>query len=71
MVGLTISHPVQRDRRYTVTQEAAGYPERRYVARFCGEFIASSLSYSAAAIRCVGHHAERMGALVITEERAR
>ena len=68
-------HPIhhattgQTDKRYTVNKEYAGQAAPVWVARFCGEFIRTSLSYSAMVLRCVGHKAEMNGALVITEQR--
>jgi hypothetical protein len=65
------NHPVtndgQPDRRYTITKEFCGYPDARFVARFCGDFIGQSLFYSSAVAKAVGHNAARKGALVITE----
>lgn len=29
------------DERYTITLEFCGYPEQRYVVRFCNEFVSS------------------------------
>lgn len=64
-------HPVtndgRTDHRYTITKEFCGYPEARFVVRFCGDFIMQSLFYSSALARAVGHNAERRGALTITE----
>lgn len=63
-------HPVSRDRRYIIDVEECGMNGRRHVVRFCGEFISSHLSFSAAVVRAVGDHAARNGALVVTEQRA-
>lgn len=58
------------DKRYTITVEYCGYPEPRYVLRFCGDFIAQSLSRASLTARAVGHNAVRLGATVIEEVRA-
>lgn len=60
-----VSHPVSRDRNYTVTLEYGGWAEQRHVVRYCGEFISSHLSYSAAVGRAVGDHARRQGAPIV------
>lgn len=62
------THPVSSDKRYTVTKEFCGYPEPRFVVRFCGEWVAQSLFYSGAVMRAVGESAVRRGALVVTEK---
>lgn len=62
------THPVSSDKRYTVTKEFCGYPEARFVVRFCGEWVAQSLFYSSAVTRAVGESAVRRGALVVTEK---
>lgn len=65
-------HPIKRDSRYTVTREFTGHisGKPRHVLRFCGEWIDSFASASAATMRAVGHHAARNGALIVTEERS-
>jgi hypothetical protein len=61
-------HPIKSDSRYAITQEYCGYPEPRYVLRFCGEWIAQSISKASMVTRAVGHKAMRNGALVVTEQ---
>ncbi|NBU79676.1 MAG: hypothetical protein EBS50_11515, partial [Sphingomonadaceae bacterium] len=53
------------DKRYTIAQEFCGYPEPRWVARFCGEFIGQSKFKGSAMMLAIGHKAKRNGALVI------
>lgn len=53
------------DRRYSIQREFCGYPEKRHVLRFCGDFIAQSTSYSAMVLRGVGHKAVLHGATII------
>lgn len=62
-------HPIARDRRYEIKPEFCGYEKPRYVLRFCGEFIASSISRASLAVRAVGHNAVRMGAVIVEEQR--
>lgn len=57
-------HPL-RDKRYAVALEFCGYPEPRWVARFCGEFIGQSRFQASAWMLCAGHDAKRKGAQVI------
>lgn len=61
-------YPCARDRRYSIAKEYCGYSEPRFVLRFCGEFVAQSLSYSAMATRAIGEHARRSGALTFTNQ---
>jgi hypothetical protein len=63
------THPIKSDSRYTVQREFCGHAKPRFVARFCGEFISSHLSYSGAVLAVVGHKAVRDGALVFEEVR--
>lgn len=62
---LTMYRPIRTDDRYTINLEYCGYDTPRHVLRFCGEFIASSISKSSMVVRAVGHKAERDGALVV------
>lgn len=57
-------YPVKRDPRYTVTLEGSAL-----VARFGDEVIYEGGFRSSAVARCVGHHAVRNGAAVVTERR--
>ena len=65
-----MKRPIASDSRYTVTLEACGHDKPRHVLRWCGEFIGSFASYSAAVVRAVGHKSARNGALIIEEVRA-
>jgi hypothetical protein len=55
------------DKRYTVTMEHCGHPKPRYVARFCGEFLGSSIHYGSAVLFCIGNRSVREGAAIVTE----
>lgn len=63
------NYPVKSDARYTVAKEFCGQDGQRWVARFCGEWLAQSISYSSMVMRCVGDSARRRGALVVEEQR--
>jgi len=54
------------DARYTVTLEHTGRDRPHYVARFCGDWIASSASYASATLAALGHDAVRRGCDVVT-----
>lgn len=63
-------HPVHHDdgsldRRYSIEKEFCGYPEPRFVVRFCGDWICQSPYYTAAVMRAVGHNMQRKGAAII------
>jgi len=63
-------HPIKSDQRYTVTLEWCGDAKPRYIARFCGEWIAKAASYPAAVLLATGHRAQRNGAIVFTNQPA-
>lgn len=59
------------DKRYAVAPEFCGYPEKRLVLRFCGEFVGSFRNLQDATLRAVGHRAVINGApifILATEE---
>lgn len=56
------------DKRYSIAQEFCGHEKPRFVLRYCGEFVAQSISRSAMVMRAVGHRCEAMGATVITAQ---
>ena len=56
------------DRRYTITQEYCGHDGPRYVARFCGEWIGQTMSYSGAVLKAIGHKCAALNG-IITEVR--
>ena len=58
-------HPIKSDRRYEIQLEWCGHETPHYVLRWCGDFIASSISRAAMVTRAVGHKAQRDGALTI------
>jgi hypothetical protein len=69
------AHPIYHaggrtpDLRYSVRKEYCGHETARYVARFCGDFIGQSISYTSAALLCVGHRNVRNGAAIVEEVR--
>jgi hypothetical protein len=67
-------HPVSQngkpDLRYEIAREWCGYDKPRYVLRFCGDWVAQSISYAAVALRAVGHNAARLGAPVVVNQPA-
>lgn len=65
-----MTHPVKSDARYTVTQDFCGQEGKRWVARFCGEWLGQSISRNSMVMRCAGDSARRRGALVIEEKSA-
>lgn len=46
------------DKRYTFTSEFCGFPQRRHVARFCGEFIGSAQNKRLARKLAIDHRRE-------------
>jgi hypothetical protein len=66
------NHPIRHsngstDSRYSLTLEHTGHARPHWVARFCGEWIASSRFYSAALARLVGDASIRKGNPIIEE----
>lgn len=61
------TQPIKSDKRWTITKEFTGANQAQYVIRFCGDFIDSRNSYSAALVRAVGAKSVRDGALIIEE----
>ena len=62
------THPVRSDQRYTVTREHTGNPAKKFVVRFCGDWVDSFATYPGAVMRAAGESAVRRGALVVTEK---
>ena len=58
-------HPIEKDKRYTISREWIGKDKPYFVARFCGEWIGASAFYNSAAMLAIGESARRKGALVI------
>lgn len=61
-VYATVSHDDgTRDKRYTFSKEFTGAidSKQRFVARFCGEFIADSLDLSGAVLKAHNHRHTR------------
>ena len=48
------------DSRYTITKEYCGYPEARYVIRFCGEWVCQEYTYQDALISAEKHNLNRL-----------
>lgn len=53
-------HPISGDLRYTITREFCGYKRKRYVARFCGDWIGQDKYLSGAKMLCLGHCDKRL-----------
>ncbi len=64
------THPVSRDRNFTIGLEFGGWPEQRHVVRYAGEFVSAHRFRSSAIVAAVGEHQRRMGAPIITEQTA-
>lgn len=66
------AHPVtnegRTDHRYSVQKEFCGYPEARFVARFCDEWIGQSPSYPGAVLLAVGHKSAMRGGIITAKE---
>lgn len=60
--------PIKSEPGYTVDLEFCGYATKRFVLRFCGDFIGSFLTYGSAVVRAVGHNNIRKGATPIVEQ---
>lgn len=56
-------HPIKDDNRYTIAREFCGYAKRRWVARFCGEFIGQGVLKVDAMMICLAHCDKRQRAL--------
>lgn len=50
----------RRDRRYTVGPEYCGHRARRFVARFCGDWIGQAKTRAEARELALAHDARRM-----------
>lgn len=51
-----------KDKRYTIELEWCGYPERRHVLRFCGEWVAQYKTHDEAFDAMVEHRREFVAA---------
>ncbi|MBS3648813.1 hypothetical protein KEU06_09365 [Pseudaminobacter sp. 19-2017] len=58
------------DKRYSIAKEFCGHADRRWVLRFCGEFVKSSISFASVAIRAAGHRSALNGQVIFEEVRA-
>jgi hypothetical protein len=47
------------DKRYTISKEFCGYKTKRFVARFCGEWIGQGIKKSDALMLCIAHADKR------------
>ena len=54
-----------KDKRYTISKEYCGEKEKRFVLRFCNEFVMQSKFYQPLIVRAIGHQAEKRGAVII------
>lgn len=50
-----------RDERYTCRLEWCGHPERRFVIRFCGQWIVQARTLGEAVAVAEAHNKHRMG----------
>ena len=57
--------PIRNDARYTIALEWCGYEKPHHVLRFCGEFVAQSISAASMIVRAAGHKAIADGAVAI------
>ena len=55
----TLKTPVLNDGRYTCRLEWCGYPERRFVIRFCGQWIAQAIKLGDAIAAAQAHKKHR------------
>ena len=62
-----VTNHAETDTRYTITREFDGHQYKRYIARFCGEWIGGRATYGGAVMLATGHNQRRKGALVIEE----
>jgi len=64
-----MTRPIRSDSRYTIGQEFTGHASGKpqFVIRFCGEWIDSRSSYSAAVLRATGHRIARDASLIVQE----
>jgi len=58
-------HPIEKDKRYTISREWIGKDKPHFVARFCGDWIGASAFYDSAVMLAIGESARRKGALAI------
>lgn len=47
------------DERYTVAKEFCGYPQARWVARWCGDWLGQGKTKSDATLICIAHADKR------------
>lgn len=50
---------VKEDKRYTIALEWCGWPERRYVVRFCGDWVGQDPTKAGAAMIYIAHADKR------------
>lgn len=51
----TNATPIPNDARYTCRLEWCGYPERRFVVRFCGDWIVQASKLGEAVAVAIAH----------------
>lgn len=56
------------DKRYSIAQEFCGHEKPRFVLRYCGEFVAQSISRSAMVMRALRLAPMPYGAPVIVAQ---
>lgn len=47
---------IQQDKRYSINKEYCGYKTKRFVLRFCGDFITSAENKNLCYYKAVQHH---------------
>jgi len=50
-----MTNPIKGDARYTIAREFCGYATRRWVARFCGEWLGQGVNRSDAVMICLAN----------------
>lgn len=56
---------LRSDPRFTIGKEHTGKASAQYVVRFCGEWVSSHATESAAMMRAAGEAARRRGCAVV------
>lgn len=57
--------PIEKDQRWTITQEFTGKEKPQFVVRFCDDWIGQRAFFDSAVMLAVCENARRNGALVI------
>jgi hypothetical protein len=57
--------PIPSDKRYTIAKEFCGYPESRFVLRFCNDFVMQSQFYNSCLVRAVGYKSAEKNEIIV------